>query len=125
MKVLTPEIVDGRIVVQETDDVPSAGGHASCPFHGLIGNRHGLLMGDRSGNACALTFAHAPCRMEMAGDAPAWDGCRFHNTPERKPDVDAVIDRCTVVLIGPGSGLELTAADWFAKVVGRPYRPAN
>ncbi len=125
MKVLTPEIVDGRIVVRESGEAPSAAGHAPCPFHGLVGNRHGLLMGDRTGNACALTFAHAPCRMEMVGDAPVWDGCRVYNTPERKPEVDAVIDRCIVVLTGPDSGSDLPAAEWFEKVVGRPYRPAN
>ena len=125
MKVLTPEIVDGRIVVRETEEASSKGGSAPCPFHGLVGNRHGLLMGDRSGNACALTFEHAPCRMEMDGDAPAWDRCRFYNTPERKPEVDAAVDRCTVILTAPASGSELSAADWFAKVMGRPYRPAN
>lgn len=125
MKVLTPEIVDGRIVVHGTGEGPSTVRDAACPFHGLVGNRHGLLMGDRSGNACALTFAHAPCRMEMDGDAPAWDGCRFYNTPGRKSEVDAAIDRCTVVLTSPGSGSELPAGDWFAKVMGRPYRPVN
>lgn len=125
MKVLTPEIVDGRIVVREADGEPTRGGSAPCPFHGLVGNRHGLLMGDRSGNACALTFAHAPCRMEMDDEAPSWDVCRFYNIPERKPEVDAAVDRCTVVLTGQGSGAGLSAADWFAKVMGRPYRPAN
>lgn len=38
MKVLTPEIVDGRIVVRETEGTPSGGGIAPCPFHGLVGN---------------------------------------------------------------------------------------
>lgn len=125
MKVLTPEIVDGRIVVQEADEAPSKGRASSCPFHGLVGNRHGLFMGDRTGNACALTFAHAPCGMEMNGDDPAWDRCRFYNTAERKPEVDAAIDRCRVVLTGPGSEPEYSAADWFARIMGRPYRPAN
>ena len=124
VKVLTPEIVDGQIEVREGEVNLSAPGCAPCPFHGLVGNRHGLLMGGPAGNACALTFAHAPCRMEMEDEAPAWDRCRHYNTPARKQEVDAVIDRCAVVTTGPGS-VECTAADWFARVMGRPYRPAN
>jgi hypothetical protein len=125
MKVLNPEIVDGKIVVRETEEAPPEPGRGTCPFHGLVGNRHGLLMGGPSGNACGLTFAHAPCRMEMAGEDAAWDRCRFFNTPERKPEVDAVIDRCAVVTLSPDPGRDYTAADWFARVMGRPYRPAN
>ena len=124
MKVLTPGIVDGRIEVREGEEMPSAPDGARCPFHGLVGNRHGLLMGGPAGNACALTFAHAPCRMEMEDEVPAWDRCRHYNTPARKPEVDAVIDQCAVVTTGPGSR-ESTAADWFARVIGRPYRPTN
>lgn len=124
MKVLRPQIVDGRIVVREGGVRPPETEGVLCPFHGLVGNRHGLLMGGPSGNACALTFAHAPCRMEMEDDAPAWDRCRHYNTPARKPEVDAVIDRCAVVTTGPESS-EFPAADWFANVMGRPYRPAN
>lgn len=125
MKVVRPEIVDGEIVVRETEEAVPEPVQGSCPFLGLVGNRHGLLMGGPSGNACALTFAHAPCRMEMAGEGPTWDGCRFYNTPERKPEVDAVMDRCSVVLTGAGEGGDFSASDWFVRVMGRPYRPAN
>lgn len=124
MKVLTPEIVDGRIEVRQSEEIRSAPIGGACPFHGLVGNRHGLLIGGPSGNACALAFAHAPCRMEMEDDVPAWDRCRHHNTPSRKPEVDVVIDQYAVVTTGPGS-IEVTAADWFLHVLGRPYRPAN
>lgn len=124
VKVLTPEIVDGQIEVREGEVILSAPGCAPCPFHGLVGNRHGLLMGGPAGNACALTFAHAPCRMEMEDEAPAWDRCRHYNTPARKPEVDAVVDRCAVVTTGAESS-EFTAEDWFARVMGRPYWAAN
>jgi hypothetical protein len=50
----------------------------SCPFYGKSGIG-GVLM-DSLGNQCALILdAHAPCRMERAGETPNWTRCRFFN----------------------------------------------
>jgi hypothetical protein len=58
----------------------------SCPFYGRAahvlrqGFVYGLVYTGTGGNQCALLtqVAHAPCQMEVRGDAPDWERCPFH-----------------------------------------------
>ena len=49
-----------------------------CPFYGFY-----IAMNkfhDQAGNQGAmLTDSYSPCRMELGGETPNWNGCEFNN----------------------------------------------
>jgi hypothetical protein len=51
-----------------------------CPYYGSSGQGGLDNLFPTGGNQCArVATAHSPCQMEMAGEKPIWDLCRFFN----------------------------------------------
>lgn len=97
-----------------------AGPHA-CPFYGLFGTRHGLML-QMQGNGCALTYAHAPCAREVDGERPDWDSCSTMNTPSQRATLTSMMD---AVDVGPNGGSSMSLRDWFRTVMGRDFAPGD
>lgn len=61
-----------------------------CPYYARGASQHPLtkeivLFPNPGSNQCPfrmlLEMAHAPCKMEMAGDIPEWERCPLKNNP--------------------------------------------
>jgi len=123
---ITPSIEDGEIRIDVTEEPVRDQPCVTCPFYGMIGTRYGIIMGGPTGNACALTFAHSPCKMEMRETRPDWDGCTFFNVPAQSLMVDKVMAGYRSYPEsrhppGEQSWEGMTMPEWFEAVMGRPW----
>jgi len=125
-RTVSASVVDGEVKVEVTDGPVRRQPCVACPFYGMIGTRYGIIMGGPTGNACALTFAHSPCRMEMNDARPDWDGCTFFNVPGQADLIRMVMDGYRAYPerlhpAGQGSWEGMAMPEWFEAVMGRPY----
>ncbi|HEY4501791.1 MAG TPA: hypothetical protein VJJ20_01850 [Candidatus Paceibacterota bacterium] len=108
------EVMGPRKVVERT----------KCPFCGFMG-LPGALM-DQSGNACALTFEHSPCSMEMADQPPCWDQCKRWNNPNNQESIKKLLETFNAFPKefepNRSSSWEgINAMAWFRYVTGRDF----
>lgn len=109
------------VITPKTGTIETPVKRTQCPFYGFMG-LPGFLM-DQDGNACALTFEHSPCRMEMANQRPCWDACWSFNTTGNRDKVEKLLDNYNV---GPKelqpnnqSGWSgVNARGWFRIITG-------
>lgn len=85
-----------------------------CPFYGFaLAPATGGVLLDQQGDQCPLIVGRcSPCAMEMEGDTPDWDRCRFFNTETHRPLVEVMFGRCTIFpreLPAEGTSLRLWA----------------
>ena len=114
---LSTETRNGSEVIPPHDGPP-------CPFYGFVGR--GSFFMESTGNACALTGEHSPCRMEVAGDEPNWDKCPVYNKQGNVPQLKQIMESVTTAPkifwpSGASSWDGIKFGVWFHRVMGRDF----
>jgi hypothetical protein len=84
----------------------------------MVGMEQMLVLVDNDSNACALTFGHIPCKMEMNEELPNWDNCHVFNHSENANTLRKILDEFKVF---PRHGSGIHAKEWFRMVMDRCY----
>lgn len=101
-----------------------------CPFYGFEGIKDPVaIMVGNNGNACALTFKHYPCAMEMDGKQPCWDKCGNFNHDGNRDETEHFLAVATAYpdelkparAISHWSWKGINAGEWFQMVMGRNF----
>jgi len=96
-----------------------------CPFYGFFGAPAQGVFLDQGGNQCALlTTSYSPCRMEMRGEIPNWDGCPFNIEEDSKKFLRELADSFRVFPDefrpeGVKSWEGISFRTWYYHVMGR------
>lgn len=121
IQVVTPAAKEGTI------ETPIR--RTQCPFHQFMGFP-GLLADASPGNACALTFEHSPCAVEMRNETPCWDACWRYNTEANRPQVDQLLGKFNAFPkelspYGDQGWTGINARAWFRLITGHdlPDKP--
>ena len=85
-----------------------------CPFYGFLSLDNSMVDGRR--NQCALMVEHSnPCYMELNGDQPNWNNCKYKTTENES----RIGEEAENVRVHPREfkDANITLADWMKHIM--------